>query len=147
MKYKSDFSKINFFIPLFPAVLVSLIAFLSGDSIEMVIAPIGFLILFLSVLIAVTFFTTYYEIQENVVLVSMFFYKTKIKISEIRSIKYSNSIMKTNFYKPGFHHKGIEIVYHKYDDIFISPEKRDQFIAKLLEINPNIPIKNTAYVE
>jgi hypothetical protein len=147
MKYKSDFSKINFFIPLFPAVLVSLIAFLSGDSIEMVLAPIGFLILFLSVLIAVTFFTTYYEIQENVVLVSMFFYKTKIKISEIRSIKYSNSIMKTNFYKPGFHHKGIEIVYHKYDDIFISPEKRDQFIAKLLEINPNIPIKNTAYVE
>ena len=147
MKYKSDFSKINFFIPLFPAILVSLIAFLSGDSIEMVLAPIGFLILFLSILIAVTFFTTYYEIQENVVLVSMFFYKTKIKISEIRSIKYSNSIMKTNFYKPGFHHKGIEIVYHKYDDIFISPEKRDQFIAKLLEINPNIPIKNTAYVE
>ena len=147
MKYKSDFSKINFFIPLFPAVLVSLIAFLSGDSIEMVLAPIGFLILFLSILIAVTFFTTYYEIQENVVLVSMFFYKTKIKISEIRTIKYSNSMMKTNFYKPGFHHKGIEIVYHKYDDIFISPEKRDQFIAKLLEINPNIPIKNTAYVE
>ena len=142
MKYKSDFSKINFFIPLFPAVLVSLIAFLSGDSIETILAPIGILISFLSILIAVTFFTTYYEIQENVLLVSMFFYKTKIKISEIRTIKYSNSMMKTNFYKPGFHHKGIEIVYHKYDDIFISPEKRDQFIAKLLEINPNITIKN-----
>jgi hypothetical protein len=142
MKYKSDFSKINFFIPLFPAVLISLIAFLSGDSIEMVLAPIGILISFLSVLITVTFFTTYYEIQENVLLVAMFFYKTKIKISEIRTIKYSNSMMKTNFYKPGFHHKGIEIVYHKYDDIFISPEKRDQFIAKLLEINPNITIKN-----
>ena len=141
MKYKSDFSKINFFIPLFPAVLVSLIAFLSGDSIEMVLAPIGFLILFLSILIAVTFFTTYYEIQENVVLVSMFFYKTKIKISEIRSIKYSNSIMKTNFYKPGCHHKGIEIVYHKYDDIFISPNNRDQFIAQLIEQNPTIEIR------
>jgi hypothetical protein len=142
MKYKSDFSKFNFFIPLLPVVLVSLIAFLSGDSIEMVLAPIGILISFLSVLITVTFFTTYYEIQENVLLVAMFFYKTKIKISEIRTIKYSNSIIKTNFYKPGFHHKGIEIVYHKYDDIFISPEKRDQFIAKLLEINPNITIKN-----
>ena len=142
MKYKSDFSKINFFIPLFPSVLVSLIAFLSGDSIEMVLVPIGILILLLSVLITVGFFTTYYEIQENLLIVSMFFYKTKIKISEIRSIKYSNSIMKTNFYKPGFHHKGIEIVYHKYDDIFISPEKRDQFITKLLKINPNITIKN-----
>ena len=91
MKYKSDFSKINFFIPLFPAVLVSLIAFLSGDSIEMVLSPIGILILFLSVLITVTFFTTYYEIQENVVLVSMFFYKTKIKISTSISFTFHNS--------------------------------------------------------
>ena len=141
MKYKSDFSKINFFIPLFPAVLVSLIAFLSGDAIEMVLAPIGILILLLSVLITVTFFTTYYEIQENLLVVSMFFYKTKIKISEIRTIKYSNSIMKTNFYKPGFHHKGIEIVYHKYDDIFISPNNRDQFIEQLIEQNPTIEIR------
>ena len=141
MKYKSDFSKINFFIPLFPAVLVSLIAFLSGDSIEMVLAPIGILILLLSVLITVTFFTTYYEIQENLLVVSMFFYKTKIKISEIRTLKYSNSIMKTNFYKPGFHHRGIEIVYHKYDDIFISPNNRDQFIEQLIEQNPTIEIR------
>lgn len=141
MKYKSDFSKINFFIPLFPAVLVSLIAFLSGDSIEMVLAPIGILILLLSVLISVTFFTTYYEIQENLLVVSMFFYKTKIKISEIKTIKYSNSIIKTNFYKPGFHHRGIEIVYHKYDDIFISPNNRDQFIEQLIEQNPTIEIR------
>jgi hypothetical protein len=141
MKYKSDFSKINFFIPLFPAVLVSLIAFLSGDSIEMVLAPIGILILLLSVLITVTFFTTYYEIQENLLVVSMFFYKTKIKISEIKTIKYSNSIIKTNFYKPGFHHRGIEIVYHKYDDIFISPNNRDQFIERLIEQNPTIEIR------
>ena len=141
MKYKSDFSKINFFIPLFPAVLVSLIAFLSGDSIEMVLAPIGILILLLSVLITVTFFTTYYEIQENLLVVSMFFYKTKIKISEIRTIKYSNSIIKTNFYKPGFHQRGIEIVYHKYDDIFISPNNRDQFIEQLIEQNSTIEIR------
>jgi hypothetical protein len=141
MKYKSDFSKINFFIPLFPAVLVSLIAFLSGDSIEMVLAPIGILILLLSVLITVTFLTTYYEIQENLLIVSMFFYKTKIKISEIKTIKYSNSIIKTNFYKPGFHHRGIEIVYHKYDDIFISPKNRDQFIEQLIEQNPTIEIR------
>lgn len=141
MKYKSDFSKINFFIPLFPVVLVSLIAFLSGDSIEMVLAPIGILILLLSVLISVTFFTTYYEIQENLLVVSMCFYKTKIKISEIKTIKYSNSIIKTNFYKPGFHHRGIEIVYHKYDDIFISPNNRDQFIEQLIEQNPTIEIR------
>jgi uncharacterized membrane protein YoaT (DUF817 family) len=78
MKYKSDFSKINFFIPLFPALIISLIAIFSGDPIEMVLAPIGILILFLSVLISVTFFTTYYEIQENLLVISMFFYITKV---------------------------------------------------------------------
>ena len=29
-------------------------------------------------------------------------------------------------------------MYHKYDDIFISPENREQFITLLQEINPNI---------
>ena len=71
----------------------------------------------------------------------MFFYKTKIKISEIRILKHSNSLIKNNLYKPSFHYKGLEIEYNKYDDIFISPKKRDQFIAQLLEINPNIEIK------
>ena len=71
----------------------------------------------------------------------MFFHKTKIKISEIRTIKHSNSIIKTNFYKPGFHEKGIEIMYHKYDDIYISPENKEQFITNLLQLNPNIEIK------
>ena len=141
MKYKSDFSRINFFIPLFPTLIISLIAIFSGDPLEIVLMPIVFIILLFSVYITVIFFTTYYEIQENLLVVSMFFYKTKIKISEIRTIKYSNSIMKTNFYKPGFHHKGIEIVYHKYDDIFISPNNRDQFIAQLIEQNPTIEIR------
>jgi hypothetical protein len=92
-------------------------------------------------LFSILYYTIYYEIQKEVLIISMFFYKTKIKISEIRSIKYSDSIVKPNFYKPGCHHKGLEIIYHKYDDIFISPENRELFIAQLQEINPNIEIK------
>lgn len=83
----------------------------------------------------------YYKIQDDTLIISMFFYKTKIKISEIKTIKYSNSFIKTNLYKPGFHYKGIEIQYNKYDDIFISPENKEKFITLLLEYNPKIEIK------
>lgn len=121
--------------------MILIISIFTEDDINLIIFPASGIYIFTILLFTILFYTTYYEIRENSLIISMFFYKTKIKISEIRTIKYSNSIIKTNFYKPGFHHKGIEIMYHKYDDIFISPEKRDQFIAQLLEINPNIEIK------
>lgn len=141
MQFKSAFSSFNIIILLIPALLVLTISvFTEEDSKLILFPPLGiFTLLFL--IFTILYYTTYYEIQKEVLVISMFFYKTKIKISEIRTLKYSNSIIKTNLYKPGFHEKGIEIMYHKYDDIFISPEKRDQFIAQLLEINPNIEIK------
>lgn len=120
--------------------VVTISVFTEEDNKLILFPPLGILTLLL-LIGTVLYYTTYYEIQKEVLIISMFFYKTKIKISEIRTLKYSNSIIKTNLYKPGFHEKGIEIMYHKYDDIFISPEKRDQFIAQLLEINPNIEIK------
>ena len=141
MQFKSAFSTFNIIILLIPALLVLTISVFTEEESQLIIfPPLGILTL-LFLIITVLYFTTYYEIQKEVLIISMFFYKTKIKISEIRTLKYSNSIIKTNLYKPGFHEKGIEIMYHKYDDIFISPEKRDQFIAQLLQINPNIEIK------
>ncbi|NHM01171.1 PH domain-containing protein [Flavobacterium difficile] len=141
MKFKSAFSTYNIIILLLPALLVLLIGiFTEEDSQLIIFPPLGIFALLL-VIFTLLYFTTNYEIQKDILIISMFFYKTKIKISEINVLKHSNSIIKTNLYKPGFHHKGIEILYHKYDDIFISPENRDQFIAQLLEINPNIEIK------
>ena len=141
MQFKSDFSKLNYIIHLIPVLIVLFISIFTEEDRNLVIFPPLGILLFLYVTFTVLYFTTYYEIQDEVLVISMFFYKTQIKISEIRILKYSNSIIKTNLYKPGFHHKGIEIMYHKYDDIFISPENKEQFIAKLLEINPNIEIK------
>lgn len=141
MKFKSAFSKLNFIIPLIPVSIILFLSVFSEDDINLIIFPALGIYVFMVILFIVSFYTTYYEIQKEVLLISMFFYKTKIKISEIRSIKYSNSIIKTNFYKPGCHHKGIEIMYHKYDDIFISPENKEQFIADLIKLNPHIEIK------
>lgn len=141
MQFKSAFSTFNIIILLIPALLVLTISIFTEEDSRLIIFPPLGILTFLFLIITVLYNTTYYEIQKEVLIISMFFYKTKIKISEIRTLKYSNSIIKTNLYKPGFHEKGIEIMYNKYDDIFISPDKRDQFIAQLLEINPNIEIK------
>lgn len=141
MVYKSGFSKINILILLLPVLLVTIISFFNEKDTDLVIYPPLAILAFLLVVFTILYFTTYYEIQKEVLIISMFFYKTKIKISEIRILNYSNSFYKTNLYKPGFHNKGIEILYNKYDDIFISPKNRDQFINQLLEINPNIEIK------
>ncbi len=141
MKFKSGFSKLNFIIPLIPVLVILIISVLTEEDINLIIFPGLGIYVFIVLLFTILFYTTYYEIRENILIISFFFIKTKIKISEIRILKYSNSIIKTNLYKPGFHEKGIEIMYNRYDDIFISPENKEQFIAQLLEINPNIEIK------
>ena len=141
MQFKSGFSKINFTIPLIPVFIILIISIFTEEDINLMIFTALGIYVFIVLLFTILFYTTYYEIREDILIISMFFYKTKIKISEIRIVKYSNSIIKTNLYKPGFDYKGIEIMYHKYDDIFISPKNRDQFIAQLQKINPNIEIK------
>ena len=50
-------------------------------------------------------------------------------------------------WKPALSHIGLIITYNKYDDIYISPEKQEEFIATLHRLNPNITFKNTPYVE
>ncbi|OGS72426.1 MAG: hypothetical protein A3G95_01110 [Flavobacteria bacterium RIFCSPLOWO2_12_FULL_31_7] len=141
MKFKSAFSKLNFIIPLLPVSIILILSVFTEEDTSLIIFPALGIYVFMVLLFSILYYTIYYEIQKEVLIISMFFYKTKIKISDIRSIKYSDSIVKPNFYKPGCHHKGLEIIYHKYDDIFISPENRELFIAQLQEINPNIEIK------
>ena len=35
-----------------------------------------------------------------------------------------------------------KITYNNYDDIYISPENREEFVQKLTQINPNINLIN-----
>ena len=138
MRFKSDFSKLGFSVLLIPVFLILIISAFTEKDINLIIFPPIGLFAFLVVIFTILYFTTYYEIREDILIISFFFIKTKIKISEIRSIKYSNSFIKTNLYKPGFHYKGLEVLYNKFDDIYISPKNKEQFIAQLQEINPNI---------
>jgi hypothetical protein len=100
---------------------------------------IGFIILF-----GVVFFiwfiskTTSYIIKEDELQVkSMFIVNQKIAISKIRKIEKSNSILSS----PALSLDRIVIRFNKYDDIYISPKQKLEFVECLLSINPSIEVK------
>ena len=64
----------------------------------------------------------------------------KIEIASIRKIEYQKGLYSKSFLKPSLDYNGIYIYYNKFDDIYISPKKRDEFVNFLLTINPNIVI-------
>lgn len=64
--------------------------------------------------------------------------KTKIDIQSIRKIYHTRSIMSA----PALSLDRIAIVYNLYDEVLISPILREEFIAELLKINPNILYEN-----
>ena len=91
------------------------------------------------------FKSTYYKIENTDLHWKSGPFKGKIDISKINKIEYHKGIIVPTIWKPALSHIGLIITYNKYDDIYISPEKSEQFITQLLETNPNITIKNTPY--
>jgi hypothetical protein len=63
-----------------------------------------------------------------------------IKIENIRKVERWNKWYVTSFIKPALGKDGLIIYYEKFDDIFISPENKEDFIAALREINSRIEV-------
>jgi hypothetical protein len=99
----------------------------------------GYLGLLLTLLLIVFISkSTRYIISENQLIVKcMFIVNDKIEILKIRKIEKTNSILSS----PALSLDRIAIFYNKYDEVYISPKDRDNFIKDLLEINPTIEIK------
>ena len=109
----------------------------NGEGLWIPLTIIGMLFLFFFY----TFLTTYYCISTAKLSYKYGFFKGKIDIQKIRKIEYNNSIFVPVTLKLGWSHKGLIINYNQYDDVYISPKNRDQFVAELLKSNPNIIIK------
>ena len=109
----------------------------NGEGLWIPLTIIGMLFLFFFY----TFLTTYYTISQTKFSYKCGFFKGKIDIQKIRKIEYNNSIFVPVTLKLGWSHKGLIINYNQYDDVYISPKNRDQFVAELLKSNPNIIIK------
>lgn len=148
MIFKSAVSKLNKYIYVGVIVFLLLLtipAFFE-DSIEPFLAL--FSIHFLVIVFLIWMYkTTFYKIENTFLFWKSGPFYGKIEITKINKIEYHSGIIVPTIWKPALSHNGLIITYNKYDDIYISPEKQDKFIATLQALNPNITIKNTPYVE
>jgi len=81
--------------------------------------------------------TTQYIIKKNQLIVkSLWIVNQRIDVSKIRKIAKTNSILSS----PALSLDRISIHYNKFDEVYISPLEKQDFINDLLEINPNIVV-------
>ncbi len=91
------------------------------------------------------FKTTFYKIENTDLHWKSGPFKDKIDIAKINNIEYHKGIYVPTIWKPALSHIGLIITYNKYDDIYISPKKQQEFITTLQHLNPNITLKDTPY--
>ncbi|MBP5571023.1 MAG: PH domain-containing protein [Prevotella sp.] len=75
-----------------------------------------------------------YEINESQLIIHQAMGKMVIDISAIKSIEPTHTILSA----PAGSLDRLRISYNKYDEIIISPRRKEEFIRQLQSINPNI---------
>lgn len=144
-KYKSNISKYTkyLFIFIITVILVATVPALFSDDrtgLTIVLAINGITLLFLFWL----YFTTAYYLTNETLICKSGPFKQAIELKTIKKIEHHNGIVVPVTWKMSWDKKGIIITYNSYDDIYISPKKQEEFINKLIEINPNIKIIGNA---
>ncbi len=83
---------------------------------------------------------TRYVIKRHFLLYRSGPYRGRIDIEKIKKIKYFSGLYVPVTMKPALDTKGFIITYNQYDDVYVSPTKREVFLSELLKINPNIEV-------
>lgn len=77
-----------------------------------------------------------YEINESQLIIHQTMGKMIIDINTIKSIEPTHTILSA----PASSLDRLRISYNKYDDVVISPRRKEEFIQHLLSINPQIEL-------
>lgn len=83
---------------------------------------------------------TNYKIDKNTLFYCSGPIRGTIKIERIRKIERWNKWYVKSFLKPSLGNDGLIIYYDKFEDIYISPKNKEDFINALREINPGIEV-------
>ncbi len=99
------------------------------DPIASIILSFSLLVLWLWIIRS-----TYYKIKDNYLIINILFFKERIDISEIQSIKPSRSLLSS----AALSIDRLEIKYGKYSSTLVSPKNKNGFLKSLSSINPSI---------
>lgn len=90
-----------------------------------------------TIFVAIIWFGTKYIIYESTLQIKIWIFTLrKVDIKTIKRIRKSKSIISS----PANSLDRIIITYNKYDDILISPKRREEFLVLLKSINSDIDI-------
>ena len=78
-----------------------------------------------------------YEINDSQLIIHQAMGKMVIDINTVKSIEPTHTILSA----PASSLDRLRISYNKYDDVVISPRRKEEFIRQLQTINPNIVFK------
>ena len=143
MHYKSAFSTFNKWVMtiVFIIVIGATISVLWSEDITAFYVVIGINTLVLGLLTWLILQTNYKIDAKNLFWKSGPF-KGTIAVNSIKKIEFHKGIVVPVIWKPALSHIGLIITYNNYDDIYISPQTREEFVQKLTQINPNITLLN-----
>ncbi|MFM2266160.1 MAG: hypothetical protein RLZ77_1580 [Bacteroidota bacterium] len=85
-------------------------------------------------------FDTRYVIRDGFLFYRSGPFRGRIDIQKINKIEYYSGMHVPVTMKPALDTKGFIITYGTQNEVYVSPQKREKFIAKLLELNPNIEV-------
>ncbi|KGO89023.1 PH domain-containing protein [Flavobacterium suncheonense] len=113
--------------------------FVENEGEEMPVAVSIFLSV-ISLFIVWMLFDTKYQIKGNDLLYFCGPIRGKIDILQIRKIENVKTWFVGITLKPALGSYGLSITYNKFDEIYLSPKRKSEFVAELLKINPNIQL-------
>lgn len=130
--YKSKIAW-GLFIPLY-LYLIGIALFMAYHKLYLLIVVFVLLLIYLTDMLL----HTEYRIDDTALHISSgFFYRKTIDIKQIIQVKDTQNILSS----PATSFKNrIEIRYHKYDTIIISPADKEAFVAHLLRIHQDIKV-------
>ena len=100
-------------------------------------------VIMISIIIAVILwilFDTRYVICDGFLFYRSGPFRGRIDIQKIQKIEYFSGLHVPVTMKPALDTKGFIITYDTLNEVYVSPQKKDKFIAKLLELNPAIVV-------
>ena len=85
-------------------------------------------------------FDTYYVIKDEHLFYKSAFIKGSIPISVIHEIVKHKGLYSGSL-KPALSMTGLVVKYNRWDDMYISPARADEFIGELQKVNPTIKVR------
>lgn len=93
------------------------------------------------VLLLCPFERTSYELNGDRLVYRRGIFSGKIELEKIREIRKNRTVW-MSFKKPATARNGLLIKYGPYEELYISPECNDQFLAQILKLNKSIRISD-----